>query len=253
MLRWFTADLHIHTVLSPCADLLMGPQNIIERAQQIGLDILAIADHNSAENVEATIKAAEGTGITIIPGMEVTSQEEAHFICLFPTLDNLLAFQIIVNDAWPPGENDPDFFGPQYVVNEKNEVMGENTRLLILATALTMKQIVSIVNSFHGLVYPAHVDRKGYSMLNQLGFVPQDLKIPAMEISWNGSMKMLNSRFPETKTYPFITASDAHEVSQMGRGVTRFFIKAPTLYEIKMALHNLNDRKFKIEKQRELE
>ena len=247
MRKWYKADLHIHSVLSPCADLLMGPKNIIKRAQEVGLDIIAITDHNSAENVEAMTIAAQGTGITVLPGMEITSSEEAHFICLFPSLDNMQAFQIIVNDALQPGKNDPDFFGPQYIVNEKNEVMGENTRLLILATTLTMKQIFSIVDSFQGLIYPAHVDRKGYSLLNQLGFVPHDVKIPAMEISWQGSMEKLKAQFPEVVNYPFITASDAHEASQIGRALTHFFIEEPTLQEIRMAIFRENGREMRFD------
>jgi predicted metal-dependent phosphoesterase TrpH len=92
----FFADFHIHTVLSPCGDLLMTPQNIIERALEVGLDMIAITDHNSAKNVEVAIELAAGTDLTVIPGMEVESKEEVHLICLFPSLDNILQWQDIV-------------------------------------------------------------------------------------------------------------------------------------------------------------
>lgn len=246
MLKWYKADLHVHTVLSPCAELLMGPKNIIEQALKIGLDILAITDHNAAENVEAVIKIARGTNLTIIPGMEVTTREEAHFICLFPGLPELSRFQEIINKHLPPGENDPEFFGPQYIVNERNEVLGENSRLLILATSMSIKQVVALVHSLNGISYPAHVDRKAYSLLNQLGFVPHDLKLPAMEISWNCNCTQLIKKFPEAQNYPFIRASDAHDVDQMGRGYTAFYMRKPTLDEMMLAIRGENGRKITI-------
>jgi len=224
----------------------MGPRNIIQRAQEIGLDMIAITDHNASENVPGAIAAAKNTGITIIPGMEITTQEEAHFVGLFPDLATLAAFQAIVYEHLPEGENNPDFFGPQYIVNEKNEVLGENTRLLIFGTTLPAKKVVRLVNELNGLTYPAHVDRKAYSLLNQLGFVPVDLKLPALEISWNGSVAEVMEKFPDAFNYPFLTSSDAHETAQLGRGLTEFFIESPSLDEIKQALAGERGRKFRI-------
>jgi PHP family Zn ribbon phosphoesterase len=247
MLKWHKADLHVHTVLSPCGELLMGPRNIIQRAREIGLDIIAITDHNASENVPGVMAAAKNTGITIIPGMEITTQEEAHFIGLFPDLTALASFQTMVYAHLPEGENNPDFFGPQYIVNEKNEVLGENSRLLIFGTTLTTKKVVQLVTELNGLAYPAHVDRKSYSLLNQLGFVPVDLKLTALEISWNGSVAEVMEKFPDAFEYPFVTSSDAHETAQLGRGFTEFYIEAPTLTEIKLALAGEQGRRFRIQ------
>jgi len=247
MLKWLKADLHIHTVLSPCGELLMGPLNIIRRALEIGLDIIAITDHNASENVPAALEAAIRTDLTVIPGMEISSREEAHFIGLFPNLEHLNAVQKIIYEHLPAGKNDVDFFGPQYIVNQKNEVVGENTRLLILATSLSSKQVVALVKQHEGVLFPAHVDRKGYSLLNQLGFIPPDLALPVLEISWNGSLEKLYEKFPETKNYRFVCASDAHETSQIGRGLTHFYIEAPSFEEIKKAILNEEGRQIKIQ------
>lgn len=245
MLRWFKADLHIHTVLSPCADLLMGPKNIIARAQEIGLNIIGITDHNSSENVEGLIKAAQGTRISVIPGMELSTREEVHLLCLFHELEHLQAFQKIVTQHTPPGENDPDFFGPQYIVNENNEVIQEDLRLLILSTDIPIQQAIQLVQTHAGMAIPAHVDRKAYSLVNQLGFLPPALKFPALEISWEGKLNNLLQEYPELGKFPFIRSSDAHHQNDLGRGFTYFYLEKPTLAEIRMAFYEENGRKLK--------
>lgn len=249
MLKWYRADLHVHTVLSPCGDLLMGPKNIIERATQVGLNGLAITDHNASGNVLSVMKAAEKKGLLVIPGMEVTTKEEAHLICLFSELEQLIDFQALVYDNLPPGKNDPEFFGHQYIVNEKNEVIRENSRLLIFATALTAYDIVEAVSKRRGICYPAHIDRKAYSLLNQLGFIPEDLVFPALEISWNVSVSTVTEKFPEVAAYPLIRPSDAHHTDQLGRGVTWFYLEELTYKEIVMAICGEGNRKVYIEKE----
>ncbi|MCK5738660.1 PHP domain-containing protein [bacterium] len=246
MLRWWKADLHVHTVLSPCGDLLMGPQNIVERALEVGLDILAITDHNASENVAAVMEAAAGTGLTVLPGMEAATAEEAHFICLLPDLEKLNILQQIIYEHLPLMKNDPEFFGPQYIVNANNEILDENLRMLIFASDLKSAALVRIVTDLGGLVYPAHVDRKSYSLLYQLGFVPTDMVLSAMEISWNGSPEKIYQRFPEVRKYALITASDAHETAHLGRGITEFFIETPSLLEIQRALARQAGRNFRI-------
>jgi PHP family Zn ribbon phosphoesterase len=223
----------------------MGPKNIIERAQEIGLHIIAITDHNSSENVEGVIKAAAESRIHVIPGMELSTREEVHLLCLFHQLVHLVAFQKIVTQHTPPGENDPDFFGPQYIVNEKNEVLREDRRLLILSTDIQLQQAIHLVQAHAGIAIPAHVDRKTYSLINQLGFLPPALKFPALEISWEGKLDTLLSQFPELSKFPFIRSSDAHHKDDLGRGFTYFYLEKPTLAEIQMAFYEENGRKLK--------
>jgi len=248
MLKWFKVDLHVHTVLSPCGDLLMGPKNIVDRALKVGLNALAITDHNASENVLSVMKAARGTDLLIIPGMELSTQEEAHVICLFSEITQLMDFQKLVYEHLPAGNNDPDFFGPQYIVNEDNKIIGENNRLLIFAASLKAKTIIAEVTKRGGICYPAHIDRKANSLLNQLGFVPPDLSFPVMEISWNASALKLFKKFPEVADYPLMRSSDAHHIEQIGRGFTWFHLETLTFEEIMMAIYNRNGRSISIEK-----
>ncbi len=146
MLKCFYADLHIHTCLSPCADLTMSPKRIVEQAMAKKLDIIAICDHNSAENVHATLRTVSDKKITVLCGMEVTSTEEVHLLALFDEVKRVLNLQEIVYANLTPGENKEDLFGEQIIANEFDEVKGYNKRLLIGATNLTLKELVNKVH-----------------------------------------------------------------------------------------------------------
>jgi len=157
MLRLFRADLHIHTCLSPCADLNMGPRAIVNKARQHGLDVIGICDHNSSENVPAVVRAARDTNLKVLPGMEVTSKEEVHVLALFDTLERALRLQEIVYEHLP-GENDAEAFGPQVVVNEDHDVLGFNPRLLAGATekkAEAVRMLAELEGLFLDPVYTA--------------------------------------------------------------------------------------------------
>ncbi|MBI4690060.1 MAG: PHP domain-containing protein [Nitrospirae bacterium] len=151
----FRADLHIHTCLSPCADLYMTPLRIVEKAASHGLNIIAICDHNSVENADVTKRLAKQRGIKAIAGMEITTSEEVHIIGLFRDIDDAIKMQEIVYENLQSGENDEDAFGMQVVVNEKEEVLGFNKRLLIGATGLSVNKIVDTIHSFNGLAIAA--------------------------------------------------------------------------------------------------
>ena len=181
----FRADLHIHTCLSPCAELDMTPYRIVERAASLGLNVIAICDHNSVENAEVTKRLAKGKGINAIPGIEVTSFEEVHIVGLFRDIDSVLRIQDIVYENLQTGENDVDAFGYQVVVNENDEVLSFNNRLLIGATTLSVSKVVETIHTLGGLAIAAHIDREGYGIIGQLGFIPHDLNLDALEISRN--------------------------------------------------------------------
>jgi hypothetical protein len=181
MLRPFRADLHVHTCLSPCAELDMTPRQIVDAAKGKGLDILAITDHNSAENTEAARRAASGSGLVVLSGMEITSSEEVHVLALFEDGEGAMRMQDIVYENLPPGENDEELYGQQVIVNEFDEVMGFNTRLLITATRLSLEALVSMIHSCGGLCVASHIDREAFSVISQLGFIPGDAGFDALE------------------------------------------------------------------------
>ncbi len=243
MLKKFTADLHIHTCLSPCADLEMTPSAIVKQAVRNGLDIIAITDHNSAENVDVSIKAAENESLTVLAGMELTTSEEVHIIALFNDSGNSMKLQNIVYENILPIGNDEKRFGEQVVVNEKDEVLYFHKKLLIAATMLTAQSTVDIIHSFGGLSIASHIDKSAFSIISQLGFIPDSLNFTALEISGKTDRKTAEHEFRDYRCFTWVTSSDAHTLDDIGKRTVNLIIKEPTVQEIALALKNINGRK----------
>jgi len=240
MLRPFKADLHIHTCLSPCTELDMSPKGILTTAKKKEINIIGICDHNSSENSMAVMNAAKKMNINVIPGMEVTSQEEVHVLALFDNIENALKLQEYVYGNLP-GENDEDAFGMQVIVNEKEEVLGFNNKLLIGATTIPLEEVIRLIHSFDGITIASHIDRESFSIIGQLGFVPENLELDALEISPNITFEEAKKRYADN--YPFTCSSDAHYPDDIGKGFTSFLLKDGTVAEIKKALKNEDGRK----------
>ncbi|HPG37773.1 MAG TPA: PHP domain-containing protein [bacterium] len=242
MLTWYKADLHIHTVLSPCADLSMGPVNIVNTAIKNNLDIIAITDHNSAENVQTVMQVAQNTPLNVIPGMEVYTREDAHMICLFENLETVLQFQDFVYQHLQPGIYDASMMGPQYVCDQHENVIAENDRFLTLPTNASVEAVAARVNDLGGIIYPAHIDRKSNSLLRSLGFIPDNLFIHAVEISQPFDQARERLRFLNNTPYTIITASDSHDIDMLGSKTTFFYLEQPTFGEIKKAIEKQDGR-----------
>jgi PHP family Zn ribbon phosphoesterase len=240
MLKTFRADLHVHTCLSPCAELDMSPRAIVRQARERDIDILGICDHNSAENVPALRDAGQPLRISVLAGMEITSQEEVHVLGLFDDIESAMALQAIVY-AHLEGENDPEAFGLQVVVNPDGEVLRFNPRLLIGASSLPLDRVVALVHEFDGLAIASHVDREGFSLIGQLGFVPDNLPIDALEFSPAMSREAALDRFGPRR--PLVSASDAHRLDEVGRASTSFWMADGTVQEIRKALSENDGRR----------
>jgi predicted metal-dependent phosphoesterase TrpH len=221
----------------------MSPKRIVDTALKKGIDIVAVCDHNSAENVQAAIKAASGTKLAVFSGMEVTSAEEAHVIGLFADHDAARALQDLVYEHLAPGENDESVFGTQIVANELDEIEGYNKRLLIAATDLPVAKIVDRIHELQGLAIASHVDREAYSIIGQLGFIPEDLNLDALEISSSSTIPQARGRFPEIAQCVLVTASDAHHLDDIGKATIQFMIHEPTLEEVSKAFHEIEGRR----------
>lgn len=208
-MKEYNIDLHIHSVLSPCASLVMTPANILKKANEIGLDIIAITDHNSAKNVEITIKLAEKYGINVIPGMEVESSEEIHLLCFFPNSKKLINWQKIVYENLSYLENDEEYFGYQLLTDKNDNYKAKEKRMLATAVNLNINQIVSKVSKMNGIVIPSHID-KSYGIIKNLGFIPEDLNFKILEISKNSNRKKLQQQYPYLKKYILLKNSDSH-------------------------------------------
>ena len=241
MIREFRCDFHVHTCLSPCADLDMYPRAVVAMSLARRLDIIAICDHNSSENVQYVIKCAEGTGLAVLPGMEITSSEEVHILALFDKLENLNHLQGLVYRHLP-GKNDENIFGCQAIVNEHDEVEGLSERLLIGATTLPLHEIVSEIHSLGGLAIAAHIDRESFGILGQLGFIPDGLPLDALEITRRTGLAGARRRYPELARLPMIESSDSHVITDVGKGITRALMEEATTSELKMAFEKKSGR-----------
>jgi 3',5'-nucleoside bisphosphate phosphatase len=241
MLKVFNCDLHIHTCLSPCAELDMHPKALVERALVAGLDILAICDHNSSENVPYVINAARGKNLKIFPGMEITTSEEVHFLAIFDSLSDLAGLQEIVYQHLA-GKNDEERFGVQAIVNENGEVEGINNKLLIGATDIPLNDLLNHVHEQNGLAVASHIDRESFSVLSQLGFIDESIHFDALEITSLTGLQQARVKYRELNNYSFITSSDAHYLKDIGTAQTKITLEEPTLAELKMAFTRQNGR-----------
>jgi PHP family Zn ribbon phosphoesterase len=243
----YRADLHIHTVLSPCGDLEMSPANIIEKAREKGLGIIGITDHNTTRHCKLLSKLAEPAGIFVLMGAEVTTREEVHCLTFFENDDKLSEFQEYLEKHLPPIPNNVEKFGYQVVVNEDEQVIDEIEFLLISALDQSIEQIVQKVHSLGGIFIPAHIDRPSYSIISQLGFIPADLLIDGIEISANCKVQSILPFLDNQVRRTIIRDSDAHYLENIGKASTIFEIEHRTFSEIKLALQGVQGRKVILE------
>lgn len=248
MWRYLLADLHVHTVLSPCAEVEMIPPLIVRRARELGLEVIAVTDHHAAHNVGAVIEAADGTGLTVLPGMEVQSREEVHLVCLFDTLQQVWAWQEQVFAALPDLDNNEAYFGAQFVVDASGDYRYTESRLLATSVALAVEEVVAGVQALGGIVLPAHVDRPSFSLLANLGFVPPGLQIAGLELSRRADPLEVAGRLPQTASYGRLVSGDAHRLEEM-TARTLLKVTAPTVAEVAQALAGRNGRRVEILKE----
>ncbi len=246
-MRTFRADLHVHTVLSPCGDLEMSPANIVEAAALKNIDIIGIADHNSTRQALLVKKLAEEKGIFVLCGAEVTTKEETHCLAFFENDDQLSAFQQYLEAHLPDIKNNPKTFGYQVVVDEQEMILEEVEKLLISGLDQSLEQVKEKVHGLGGFFIPAHIDRHSYSLTSQLGFVPPDIGADALEISKFTSPEEMLEKFPYLQGYTFIRSSDAHMPEDIGSGITLFEMKQASFKEIALALRKEEGRKAVIE------
>ena len=220
-------DLHIHSALSPCGDNDMTPNNIVNMSLIKGLDIIAVTDHNTCGNVGAVLAAAEGK-ITVVPGMEVETAEEIHVVCYFPTLLQAEKMEKAVQEHLPAIPNRPDIFGNQYYMDAEDEIIGEAETLLVSATTLSLSDVFSLAKEYAGVAVPAHIDRSSYSVLSNLGAIPPDLEIGALEITAR-NRKTMEADYAR---YHILTSSDAHYLEDIAEPVYQLDILSKNAEEV---------------------
>lgn len=241
-MRFFKVDLHIHSCLSPCGELEMSPKAIVEKSLERGLDLIAVSDHNSAENAGAVIRAGRQRGLAVLASLEISSREEVHSLAVFDTEAQALQMQDLIYQHLR-GTNRSELFGDQVVVNEFDEVEGFNDRLLIGAVQLDLQEIVKAVHRFGGLSIASHVDRPSFSILSQLGFFPDDVALDGVEVSGRTTPEKARAEIPGLERFTVVSFSDAHFPEDIGKAYTRFFMEAPSVEEIRLALREEGGRK----------
>ena len=209
-------DFHIHSALSPCGDKDMMPNNIVNMAAIIGLDAIAISDHNSVGNVRSAMKVGEQVGVKVLAGMEVETAEEIHILTLYNSIEAAEEVAKAVYNALPDIKNRPEIFGNQYYMDEEDNIVGEEEKLLISPTTIQVEDLLTLVKSVGGIYFPAHVDRHSYSILTNLGFIPEELDIDGIEISKKvGDVEAYLGSRPDLKKYRVLRNSDAHYLTDI--------------------------------------
>lgn len=212
-------DLHIHSCLSPCGDEDMTPGNIVGMSVLKGLDVIAITDHNSCKNCPAVLKLADQYNIIAIPGMELTTMEEVHVLCLFAQLSDALQFSDYVASKLMKIPNDERVFGKQEICNEEDEVIGTEPYLLINATDISFDDMGRLMKEYNGVYLPAHIDKNSNSLLSNLGFIAPEADFTAAEFADITKYEEISNRNPYLKHCNIITDSDAHMLGRIQEAV----------------------------------
>ena len=208
-------DLHIHSCLSPCGDNESTPANIVGMAYVKGLDVIALCDHNTSKNCPAAKEVADAYGITFISGMELTTEEEVHVVCLFPTVESALKFSDYVAEHIIPVENEPSIFGDQLIMDSDDNVIGTEKNLLINATDIDFLSAFTLVDSYGGVAIPAHIDKQANSLLSNLGFFPPESDFKTVELHDMEKLSALKKLHPYLEKCRAVTSSDAHYLTDI--------------------------------------
>ena len=212
-------DLHMHSCLSPCGDMDMTPNNIAGMAMSKGRNIIALTYHNSARNTPSLLKWAEQYGLIALPGMELTTEEEVHVVCLFAELEDALAFDSYVYERLIKIRNKKEIFGEQIIMNEMDEPIGEEEYLLINATSISFDSVYDIVKEFHGIMIPAHLDKTTTSLLSNLGMIPPNSRFTCAEVKNLEKLHGLMKANPYLEKCRIISDSDAHYLPDISEPV----------------------------------
>ncbi len=211
----YTCDLHVHSCLSPCADNDNTPNNLAGMASLNHIDIMALTDHNSTKNCPAFFEACKRYGIIPVPGMELTTSEEIHVVCLFPTLEQAMAFNEVVDSKRIRFPNSKEIFGDQLILNGEDELIGEEPDFLTNATEISLEEVPELVGQFDGVCYPAHIDREANGCIAVLGTFPETPYFTAAELHDAENEASYREKYPILRDKRILFSSDAHYLTDL--------------------------------------
>ncbi len=218
-------DFHIHSALSPCAEEEMTPNNIVNMAIVNGLDLIALTDHNSVKNLPALMQCAKEKPLVVVPGIEVETVEEVHISCLFSDEAAAMKMGQLVQEHLSRIPNQEDIFGPQYIFDQNDRIIGKEEQMLLFSTQLTVEEVFHAVWDLDGGAYFSHVDRTSYSVLSVLGTLPQGLQTGVVELTASDAGRAFAAGRSDLEEKSFLYSSDAHRLVDMSRG--EMFIELP--------------------------
>ncbi len=236
------ADLHIHTVLSPCADVEMSPVNIVAKAKEADLKIIGITDHNSTKHAKLVKQFAKREGIFVLCGVEVTTKEEVHCLAFFEHDDQLGIFQDFLEEHISKIPNPDGHFGYQPVLDENENIIEMVSYYLPSALKMSISAVQKKVYELDGIFIPAHVTRPVNGLFSQLGFIPEKLKFDALGIAGKMKEHHVRKHYLIEDKISLVHNSDAHFLARIGTAFSIFNIMEISFQEIKMALNQLNNR-----------
>lgn len=204
-------DLHMHSCLSPCGDDDMTPNNLVNMSALAGLQVIALADHNTTRNVPAAVKVGEAAGVLVVPAMELTTKEDIHVLCLLPDLDRAEALRQYVYEKLPQRKNRPKAFGHQYVMDENDEILEEEPQLLAFGADIGIYETKALLERFDGLAVPAHIDRASYSLIGVMGLIDPAMGFSVYETTIGCDRQALMEKYQFTGG--FLSSSDAHDLT----------------------------------------
>jgi len=236
-MRLVRADLHVHTVLSPCGGLDMGAPDLVARALDLGIDVLAVTDHNTSRNAPAVQKAAEGKSLLVLAGLEVQSSEDIHAVTLFGAPEEALDFEAWLWEGFPKTLNRQDLFGPQILIDHENQILGEEPILLVQGARHGIDAIVREARQRGGICFLSHIDREAFSYPAILGPIPSDYPVDALELTCRITTEKVRPFRAEHPNLPLLRNSDAHSLDQMDPNCSTVFrVEEASFLELKLAI-----------------
>lgn len=233
-------DFHLHSCLSPCGDDDSTPNNIAGMATLCGLNIIALTDHNTCKNCPAFFEACKRYGVIPVAGMELTTAEDIHVVCLFETLEDAMAFDAEIDTRRVKIPNRTDIFGNQWILDGEDNQIGEEEYLLSNATTVSLEEVPALVKAFHGICYPAHIDRQANGVISVLGTFPATPHFDIVEINQKEKVAEYVERYG-LQDKKVLISSDAHYLTNM-REKENYFEVEDEPYSGALVRHNIFEK-----------